>query len=139
MSALQSLLTGLACLLLPAADTTPEDVDFGLLSGFDYIEGEELPDEITALDLRTVSVSGFMRSEDGSAGPVEYFMLINDACGCTGMPKLNEVIFCAMPSGELTDIKPGSVTVTGTIYVGEEREDGIVLSLYTMDVDTLSQ
>jgi hypothetical protein len=29
--------------------------------------------------------------------------------------------------------------VTGTLYVGEEKEDGVVLALYTMDVDSLGE
>ena len=66
-----------------------------------------------------------------------YFILVNDACGCEGTPKLNEMIFCAMPEGKTVNIKPGTASVTGTIYVEEEKEEGVVVSLYTMAVDSV--
>lgn len=120
----------------------PTEVDFQVLSGFEYEEGMELPAEVTQHNEETVVVAGFMRREDEAASPdeeVEYFMLVNDACGCEGTPKLNEIVFCAMPEGETTKILPGIVKVTGTLYVGEEKEDDIVLALYTMDVDSIGE
>lgn len=130
---------GLA-LLLPAAD--PTEVDFQVLSGFEYREGMQLPAEVTQHNEKSVVIAGFMRREDeaSAAGDeVEYFMLVNDACGCEGTPKLNEIVFCAMPEGKTTKILPGIVKVTGTLFVGEEKEDGVVLALYTMDVDSLGE
>ena len=35
------------------------------------------------------------------------------------------------------DIKPGVVKVTGKLYVGEEKEDGVVIMLYQMDADVV--
>lgn len=128
-------------LLLPPGD--PTEVDFQALSGFDYKEGMQLPAEVTQHNEQSVVIAGFMRREDemSAAGgdDVEYFMLVNDACGCEGTPKLNEIVFCAMPEGKTTKILPGIVKVTGTLYVGEEKEDGVVLALYTMDVDSLGE
>jgi hypothetical protein len=66
------------------------------------------------------------------------FMLVNDACGCTGTPKMNEIIFCTLPDGVATDEKTGLVTVTGKLYVGEEKEEGVVVMLYQMDADTVN-
>ena len=129
-----------AALLLPAGD--PTEVDFATLSGFDYIEGMPLPAEVTQLDEQTVVISGFMKREDemsDSNDEVEYFVLVDDACGCEGTPKLNEIIFCAMPEGETTRIFPGSVKVTGQLFVGEEIDDGVVLALYTMDVESFGE
>ena len=40
------------------------DIDFATLSGFDYVEGMELPSEVVALDQEVVTVSGFMRREE---------------------------------------------------------------------------
>jgi hypothetical protein len=121
--------------LLLAVGAGPTEVDFATLAGFEYVEGEELPAEVTELDGETVVVSGFMRSEDGSSGPVEFFMLINDACGCNGTPKLNEIVFCAMPEGETADLAAGTVEVEGRLHVEEIEEDGVVVALYTLDVD----
>jgi hypothetical protein len=122
-------------LLLGGQD--PVKTSFAVLASFDYVEGKALPGEVTALDTKVVSISGFMQREVPGSGPVQQFLLINDACGCNGTPKLNEIVFCALPDGVTTDIKPGVVHVTGTLYVGEQREDGAVWAVYVLDADTI--
>jgi len=125
-------LLGLCCLA-----TDPVAVGFGKLAGFDYAEGMTLPGDVTALDEQVVEVRGFLRREVPGSGPLNSFLLVNDACGCTGTPKMNEIVFCTLPDGVTTDEKPGVVTVTGKLYVGEVKEDGVVLMLYQMDADSV--
>jgi len=133
------LMKTLATLLFSAVafgpPSDPERVGFEVLASFDYVEGMKLPSEVTQYDLKEITVSGFMRREVAGSGPVEYFLLINDACGCTGTPKMNEILCCAMPEGETTDILQGVVKVTGKMYVGEQKEDGVVYAIYCMDVE----
>ena len=132
--ALHSLL---AVFLLGSPVDDPEEINFAELSNFDYEEGKDLPKAVMKHHEKLVTVGGFMATEDGTEGDVEYFILVNDACGCEGTPKLNEMIFCAMPEGKTVKIKPGTVSVTGTIYVEEEMEEGVVVPLYTMAVDAV--
>jgi hypothetical protein len=120
-----------------SAKGDPTTVGFATLAGFDYTEGMTLPKDVTDLDEKVVSVRGFMQREVPGSAPVNAFMLVNEACGCNGTPKLNEVIFCTLPDGVTTDIQPNVVTVTGKLYVGEEKEDGVVVVLYAMDADTV--
>lgn len=126
----------LPALLLLAADD-PLKVGFAKLAGFDYQEGMKLPKEVTDLDEKQVEIRGFMQRESPGSEPVNSFLLINDACGCTGTPKLNEIVFCTLPDGVTTEVKPGVVTVTGKMYVGEEKEDGVVIMIYQLDADTV--
>ena len=128
-----SLLGGLLGLL--AQD--PEKISFAVLAGYDYTEGRTLPKEVTDLDEKVVSIAGFMMRETPGSSPVNQFMLINEACGCNGTPKMNEIVFCTLPDGVTMDILPGVVTVTGKLYVGEETEDGVVVMIYQMDADTV--
>lgn len=125
----------LALLALPAGD--PVKTSFSVLAGYDYKEGMTLPKEVTDLDEKVVQVSGFMQREVPGSNPVEQFLLINDGCGCNGTPKMNEIVFCTLPAGVTTDIKPGVVTVTGKLYVGEVKEDGVVVMIYQMDADVV--
>jgi len=127
------LLLGL--LVLPGAD--PVKTSFAVLAGFTYAEGMKLSKEITDLDEKEVTISGFMQREVPGGGPVDTFLLINDACGCNGTPKMNEIVFCTLPAGVTMEIKPGVVHVTGKFYVGEEKEDGVVVMLYQMDADVV--
>jgi hypothetical protein len=126
----------LLALLAVAADD-PLPVGFAKLAGFEHKDGMTLPKEVTDLDEKLVEIRGFMRRETPGSEPVNQFMLINDACGCNGTPKLNEIVFCTLPDGVTTDINPAVVTVTGKLYVGEEKEDGVVIMLYQMDADTV--
>lgn len=128
------------CLIMGLLSLMPQDptrTSFSVLAGFDYKEGMTLPKEVTDLDEVQVTISGFMRREVPGGSPVNQFMLVNDACGCTGTPKLNEIVFCTLPDGVTMDVKIGVVTVTGKLYVGEEKEDGVVVMIYQMDADTV--
>lgn len=125
----------LALLALPGDD--PVKTSFAVLAGFTWTEGMKLGKEVTDLDEKVVTISGFMQREVPGGGPVDTFLLINDACGCNGTPKMNEIVFCTLPDGVTMDIKPGVVYVTGKLYVGEEKEDGVVVMLYQMDADVV--
>ncbi len=127
------LLLQVAALLL--AD--PIAVGFAKLASFEFKDGMTLPTEVTDLDQKEVTIRGFMVREVPGSGPVSQFLLINDACGCNGTPKLNEIVFCTLPTGVTMDIKTGVVSVTGKLYVGEEKEDGVVIMIYQMDADTV--
>lgn len=132
----------LAAALLPFAMLAvpvdePLQVGFATLAGFDYVEGMTLPKEVLKYDQQRVVVSGFMRAEDGSPADVDAFMLINDACGCTGTPMMNEIVFCFMPDGKTARIQPSTVKITGTLSVGEEKEDGVVVGIYVLDVEKI--
>ncbi len=115
----------------------PVAVGFAKLAGFEWQEGVAMPKEVTDLDEQDVTIRGFMMREVPGSGPVEQFLLINDACGCNGTPKLNEIVFCTLPDGVTMDVKPGVVSVTGKLYVGEAKEDGVVVMLYQMDADAV--
>ncbi|MCC6672232.1 MAG: DUF3299 domain-containing protein [Planctomycetes bacterium] len=132
----QALLLTLLGLLVPATED-PVRVGFSELANFEYTPGMQLPKEILKYNARRVEISGFMKREDGLDGETEYFLLINDACGCNGTPKLNEIVFCAMPAGQKTAIRPGTVHVTGTLDISEEKEDGVVVSLYGLEVESI--
>jgi hypothetical protein len=128
----------LTLLMLSALVGEPEPVGFAVLAGFDYSEGMTLPKEVTKLDEKEVEIRGFMKREIPGSGPVNAFMLINDACGCNGTPMMNEIVFCMLPDGVTEDVHEGVVTVTGKLYVGEEKEDGVVIMIYQMDADKVT-
>lgn len=128
-------LCALGLLVVAAGD--PIAVGFAKLASFEWKQGMTLPKEVTELDEKEVTIRGFMQRETAGSGPVNQFMLVNDACGCNGTPKLNEIVFCTLPDGVTMDIKVGVVSVTGKLYVGEEKEDGVVVMLYQMDADTV--
>lgn len=128
-------LAWLAPLFLLAQD--PVRTNFAVLAGYEWTAGMELPAEVKALDGKPIRVSGFMVREVPGSGPVSQFLLINDACGCNGTPKMNEIVFCALPEGQTLEVKAGVVEVTGTLWVGEQKEEGEVVAIYVLDADSV--
>jgi hypothetical protein len=128
-----------AAVLMMSSPSDPRVVDFGLLAAFEYHEGMKLPAEVVELDRKEVRISGFMRGENGATDNLEFFMVVNEACGCAGEPKLNEVIFCAMPEGQRVNVAAAPVKVTGTLYVGEDKDGDYVLSLYRMEIRKIDE
>lgn len=122
-------------LLVVAQDPVP--TNFAVLAGYEFQKGMTLPAEVTALDGKVVQLSGFMVREVPGSGPVSQFLLINDACGCNGTPKLNEIVFCALAEGTTMEVKAGIVQVTGTLFVGEQTEEDEVISVYVLDADSV--
>lgn len=137
MKALAWSLLTLAAGFAPADE--PANIGFSVLAGFEYQEGKALPDTVTKYDGKKVTVAGFMKREDGGDGDAEEFLIVNDACGCNGTPKLNEIVFCVMPAGEMAKIKAGVAKVTGTLHVGEEKDGDTVVALYVLDVESTGQ
>jgi hypothetical protein len=129
--------TMLLAALIGVQGEDPIKTSFAVLASFKYEEGQTLPDEVLKLNEKVVVIHGFMVRETPGSNPVNSFLLINDACGCNGTPKLNEIVFCTLAAGVTMDIKPGVVTVTGKLYVGEQKEDGAVVALYSLDADTV--
>ena len=127
----------LAMILTPPAVEDPPSIGFSVLANFEFKPGMQLPESVTRYDGKLVQITGFMKREDGGDGEAEEFLLVNDACGCNGTPKLNEIVFCAMPEGQKAKIQAGVVKMTGTMHVAEEKDGDDVLSLYTFDVDKI--
>ena len=130
--------TATALCLLTCLGQDPQRIGFDVLASYTWTEGMSLPKEVTKLDENLVTISGFMLREVPGGSPVDQFLIVNEACGCNGSPKLNEIVFCTLPDGVTMDIKPGIVSVTGKLYVGEEKEDGVVVMIYQMDADIVN-
>ena len=130
--------TATALCLLTCLGQDPQRIGFDVLASYTWTEGMSLPREVTKLDENVVTIAGFMLREVPGGSPVDQFLIVNEACGCNGSPKLNEIVFCTLPEGVTMDIKPGIVRVTGKLYVGEEKEDGVVVMIYQMDADIVN-
>ncbi len=123
-------------------------IPFDILAGYEYMiptlvvdkETEEqlkdqIPDYIKALDDSKVSLEGYMVPLDIEDEKVKSFILTNSMMLCCfgSMPWINEWVYVEMDEGHAADFFNDTVIrVSGVLDVGEEIEDGIVLSLYRM-------
>lgn len=128
-------------------------VPFRKLSGFEYHEPapytarnweaeggppeERIPGEVRELDGERVMIAGFMVPlAFDRRGNVEAFALSQDLLFCCyGIPPaMHEWIMVTVEEGvRAAYIKDTPIAVFGSIDVGEELDDGFVLSVYRMD------
>lgn len=133
-------------------------VSFAYLSSFDYDVpdpfsmknmkeedhkklSDQIPEYIRKLDKTKVALSGFMVPIDIIDEGVKTFILTsNQMMCCFGqMPWYNEWVFVEMPDGKpATFHNDIPVTVDGVLEIGEEIEDGFVISLFRMKGDQIS-
>lgn len=135
-----------------------EAVDFDLLGGFELelpeiIENEQglfvhadtpildkVPAAVRELDGRTVTVSGFMQPISLRKGRVEEFLLLRDRDTCCfgGTPQVNHWIAVNLTNGPATARLGRPVSVTGRLSVRELRAEGVIVGLYTMAANNVS-
>jgi hypothetical protein len=133
------------------ADQEYTPVSFQQLAGFDYDpfidqdtpaepgqaakRPDQIPAEVKALSGRKVAVGGFMVPVEIKKGEVKSFLLMRSQLLCCFgmMVGMNEWVFVQMEEGRSTRFHPDvPLLVYGTIDVGEEIEDGVVVSIYRM-------
>lgn len=138
-----------------------EHLDFDLLGGFIYEPPDPLeapaverpgplldtpknfiPDTITKYNGKRVAVQGFMMPIKYENEQVTVFLLTKArgyCCGFGQAPRMNEWIFVKMGDAEGADFVHNQlVTVYGTLDVGEEKRDGVVMSIYRLACDSVA-
>jgi len=98
---------------------------------------EQIPDSVKALDGKAVSITGFMlpvRIRDRKT--TDFLLLKNQLACCFGKkPALNECVPVCMTGDGVEITKDRLLTVTGTLHVGEIRENSVLIGIYLMDGD----
>lgn len=153
-SSVADFVAAAAAAAAPAAtNNSSGDTGFDKLSGFpfkvtdDMIIGVgdaaatsrditgQIPATVKSLDGREVSITGFMlptKVDDGKA--TEFLLLKNQSMCCYGMmPNLNEYVAVRMSGKGVKPIMDRLITVTGTLRVGEIRQNRLLIGIYQMD------
>jgi hypothetical protein len=132
-----------------AADAEYQEINFTVLSGFDYdlpdpldpstkLNLNQVPAKVKGLHGKKVSVRGFMLPLDIQADGVSLFMLNAsfDMCYFGAPVRMNEWIMVRMKPGKKATFSHLAFRVSGVLEVGEELKNGRVQSLYRMQADT---
>jgi hypothetical protein len=114
-----------------------ERLRWDLLGGFEYVDHMKLPEAVTALDGKKVCIAGYMITL-GEVEDIREFLIVESGWSCCfGVPPdVNQVIEVRIPKD-----KPGveftttPIAVSGVLDVGEEVEDGFVISVYRIKAD----
>jgi hypothetical protein len=96
---------------------------------------EQIPDEVRALNDKGVSVSGYMlpMKYEGKL-TTEFLLLRNQSLCCYGMPpKITEWVNVRVAGKGVRPIMDVPVTVSGLFHVGDVREQGELVGIYSLD------
>lgn len=99
----------------------------------------QIPPAIKALDEQQVLVTGFMLPVTVQQGLVTDFMIAKSpAFCCYGIiPKVNEWVTVHMTGKGVKAVTDRPVCVSGRLHVGENRENGLLVGIYSMDAERL--
>jgi hypothetical protein len=131
-----------------AADSEYQEINFTVLSAFDYdlpdpleqsskLNLNQVPARVKNLNGKKVSVRGFMLPLDIQPDGVSLFMLNAsfDMCYFGAPVRMNEWILVRMKPGKKATFSHLAFRVSGVLEVGEEVKNGRVQSLYRMQAD----
>lgn len=93
-----------------------------------------VPADVAALDGSLVSLTGYMLPAY-QTDQIKQFTLVADVYQCCfGQPPgVEHTINVVLPEGKAVTFTYGEVQVTGTLRVEEERRDGFVINLFTIE------
>ena len=118
----------------------PYELSLHKLGNFDYDaeNGGNIPQDVQKLSGTTVKLRGFMIPLD-QTDRISRFVLVPDlfAC-CFGQPpQLQHTVVVETPKGKAVSYYPDEIDCTGTLSVNEKREDGFIVSLFTLNVSSV--
>jgi len=101
----------------------------------------QIPDGIKALNDKDVSVRGFMLPMNFQGGlATDFLILRNQSMCCYGIPpKITEWVNVRMIRKGVKPIMDQPVTVSGRFHVGDVRENGSLVGIYSIEADELKR
>jgi hypothetical protein len=97
----------------------------------------QVPAAVRALNDKPVAIQGFMLPMKVEDGKVTEFLLLKSQMGCCyGLtPGINEWVDVRTIGKGVESLMDNTITVYGTLHVGEVRENGYLTGLYKMDCE----
>lgn len=95
----------------------------------------QIPANVKAFDKRRVALKGFMLPLKVEGGKVTELLVMKDQSACCfgAVPKINEWVSVKMAGAGVKPFMDQPVTFYGTLHVGETRENGYLVGIYSMD------
>lgn len=100
----------------------------------------QIPESIRKLNEQSVAVKGYMLPLKVVEGAVTEFLLMRDQSMCCfgTVPKINEWVSVKTIGKGVKPMMDEPVTIFGKLHVGEMRENGYLVGIYSMDGERLA-
>jgi hypothetical protein len=112
------------------------DIEIQDLGNFDYDAGGggKIPDDVLALNGGKFRLVGFMIPLDQADSVTEFVLVPTLGTCCFGQPPaVQHTVIVQCAPGTPVQYTSLSILVEGTLHVAENKEDGYVISLFTLD------
>jgi hypothetical protein len=124
----------------PPANGQVLEIAMQELGNFEYNadKGGNIPDDVKKLSGSKVRIKGFMIPLD-QADNISHFSLVPSlfAC-CFGQPpQVQHQVVVHTPKGKAVSYYPDEIVCEGTLKVEERKEDGYIVSVFEMDVNSV--
>lgn len=112
----------------------PEDLTEPVADNEGKVYKEQIPADIKALNLKNISLKGFMLPLKVEKGLVTEMLIMRDQSMCCygTVPKINEWVSVRMKEEGVKPIMDEAVTIYGKLQVGEVLENGYLVGIYEM-------
>jgi hypothetical protein len=119
----------------PPEAGAPIRITFKTIGNWKYVERKTpIPPSIVQLDGKWVEISGFMIANNQTDATPRFNLIQSLWDCCFGQtPDINHVIDVSVKPGNVALFYPEPVKVTGKFSVGEQREEGHLVSLYRLE------
>jgi hypothetical protein len=119
----------------------PEDMVEPVADEEGKVYENQIPDKILDLNMKEISLKGFMLPLKVEKGLVTEMLIMRDQSMCCygTVPKINEWVSVRMQEKGVKPIMDEPVTVFGTLKVGEVLENGYLVGIYEMDGQSMEK
>lgn len=105
---------------------------------YDADKGGNIPADVKALSGTTIRLNGFMIPIDQAENITQFALVPSLFACCFGQPpQIQHTIVCKAPAGKAVSYYPDELTVTGKLKVEEKKDDGFIISVFEIDVDSV--
>ena len=105
---------------------------------YDADKGGNIPADVKALSGMKIKLRGFMIPMDQTESITQFALVPSLFACCYGQPpQVQHTIVCATPKGKSVSYYPDEISVEGTLKVSEKRDEGFIISVFEMDVNSV--
>lgn len=96
---------------------------------------EQIPATVREFDQQRIALKGFMLPLKVEGGKVTEMLIMRDQSMCCygAVPKINEWVSVRMVGEGVKPVMDQAITLYGKLHVGETRENGYLVGIYSMD------
>ena len=110
------------------------------LGNFDYDQehGGNIPPDVRQLSGSKIRLRGFMIPMDQAENITQFALVPSLFACCFGQPpQIQHTIVVDCPKGKAVGYCPDEIIVEGTLKVDEKKDDGYIVSIFNMEVNSV--